>query len=137
MKHAPLGTLRLQKCQDETYPSLRVRCVTMPKNRTEPPDLDTQAGRLVWARSAAGYSSPRAAAKILRWKENSYKAHETGARGKLGIPPEKLELYAKTFKVDITWLAFGMGQPFDGVTDEQLNSYPVARETLSRRLKAV
>jgi hypothetical protein len=98
----------------------------MPKTRTEPPDLTTQAGRLVWARSAAGYPSARKAAELNRWVVNTYKSRETAMRrDKGGIPPDDLELYADRFKVDLTWLAFGIGRPFPQVTEEQLKSYPV------------
>lgn len=107
-----MGTVRPHSGQDETYPTVRVRSVPMPRVRTEPPDLDTQAGRLVWARAAAGYRSSRQAAQLNRWNENSYKAHETGERGKTGIPPDDLQKYSKAFQVDITWLAFGSGAPF-------------------------
>jgi hypothetical protein len=91
----------------------------MPRARKDPPDLSTQAGRLVWARAAAGYPSSRKAAELLRWNVNNYKAHETGERGKKGIPPDDLTKYAKAFKVDITWLAFGTGAPFPGAAKEQ------------------
>ena len=106
-----MGTVRPHNGQDETYPMFGVRFVAMPRSRSEPPDLTTQSGRLVWARSAANYPSSRAAARILRWNENTYKSHETGERGKRGIPPYDLEKYAKAFDVDLTWLAFGKGSP--------------------------
>jgi hypothetical protein len=97
----------------------------MPKTRAEPPDLDTQAGRLVWARSSAGFSSPRRVALFYRWNENTYKSRETSMRRANNIPPDELELYSRVFKVDILWLTFGRGKPFPEVTDEQLASYPV------------
>ena len=61
---------------------------------------------------------------ILRWNENNYKAHETGERGKKGIPPDELEKYAKAFGVDLMWLTFGRGKPFPSAPDE-LPPYPV------------
>lgn len=83
----------------------------MAKTATAPPDLSTQAGRLRWAREAAGFSSIRAAALAREWNENTYKSHEQGIRGADGIKPRHLEKYARAFKVDLTWLTFGTGTP--------------------------
>ena len=83
----------------------------MPKVATLPPDISTQAGRLRWAREAAGFTSIRAAAIAKGWNENTYKSHEQGIRGGDGIKPRHLEKYARAFKVDLTWLTYGTGTP--------------------------
>ena len=87
----------------------------MPRRRSDPADLSLQSGRLVWARSYARYPSSAVAASIQRWNEHNYKAHETGARGRKGIPPEDLLKYAKAFGVDLQWLAFGIGSPLPNI----------------------
>jgi hypothetical protein len=81
------------------------------KDALAPPDLRTQAGRVRWAREAAGFSSARAAAENFEWNENTYKSHEQGIRGKDGIKPRHLEKYARAFNVSPEWLAFGRGGP--------------------------
>ena len=102
----------------------------MPRQRREPPDLSTQAGRLVWARAAKGYPSARNAAQINRWNENTYKSRETAERRTSGIPPLELETYAKTFGVDLHWLAFGKGKPFPNAPEE-LPAYPMVTKRLA------
>jgi transcriptional regulator with XRE-family HTH domain len=89
----------------------------MAKTSLSPPDLQTQAGRIRWARENAGHSSPRAAAEALGWNENTYKSHEQGIRGKDGIKPRVLEKYARAFNVSPEWLAFGRGGPERQVED--------------------
>lgn len=92
----------------------------MPKVAAAPPDLQTQAGRLRWAREEAGYTSIRAAALAFGWNENTYKSHEQGIRGAEGIKTKHLNRYARGFKVSEAWLATGKGDPFkpDLTTDE-------------------
>lgn len=89
----------------------------MAKLATYPPDLNTQGGRLRWARERAGYSSPRAAAGALGWNENTYKSHELGIRGSEGIKPRHLQKYARAFQVDLTWLTYGTGTPTPKTAD--------------------
>lgn len=81
----------------------------MPKLSPTPPDLDTQAGRLAWARINAGYSSPREAAGAKGWNENTYKSHENGIRGSEGIKPKHLKKYARAYGVSEVWLTLGSG----------------------------
>lgn len=81
----------------------------MPKVASAPPDLNTQAGRLRFAREKAGFTSIRAAALRYEWNENTYKSHEQGIRGSDGIKPRHLQKYARAFGVDLTWLTYGTG----------------------------
>jgi hypothetical protein len=98
----------------------------MAKTALAPPDLRTQAGRVRWAREAAGFSSARAAAENFEWNENTYKSHEQGIRGKDGIKPRHLEKYARAFNVSPEWLAFGRGGP----GRQQEDPLEIARELL-------
>lgn len=92
----------------------------MPKVALSPPDLNTQAGRLRWARELAGYTSIRSAALAFGWNENTYKSHELGIRGAEGIKTKHLKKYARNFGISEAWLATGKGDPFkpDLTTDE-------------------
>lgn len=69
-------------------------------------DLDTPGARLAWARKQAGYDSPRAAARALRWNENTYKSHDNGVRG-YGV--EEAQVYGRAFNVSWIWLVSGEG----------------------------
>lgn len=60
--------------------------------------------RLKQAREAAGFSSGRQAAKALSVAPATYTSHENGERG---IPKDRLEQYARRFKVTPEWLMFG------------------------------
>lgn len=92
----------------------------MTKAALYPPDLQTQHGRLRWARENAGYTSIRAAAVSLGFNENTYKSHEQGIRQSEGLKTRHLEKYARAFKVSQAWLATGKGDPLrpDLSTDE-------------------
>lgn len=83
----------------------------MPKVAASPPDLQTQAGRLRWARERLGYTSIRQAAFAFGWNENTYKSHEQGIRGGEGLKEKHLKKYARAFKVALPWLAHGIGSP--------------------------
>lgn len=84
----------------------------MPKKALTPPDLNTQHGRLRWAREAQGYPSARIAAAMIRVNENTYKSHEGGLRRKGALPLDDAKSYAKKFGVDLAWLLTGQGSPF-------------------------
>lgn len=62
--------------------------------------------RLQWARTNAGYATPRDAAERFSWNYNTYKSHENGARG---LKKEAAERYAHSFKISISWLLTGEG----------------------------
>lgn len=61
------------------------------------------AERLRQAREAAGFSTPKEAAEALGVPYPTYYAHEKGSRG-FG---DLAEQYARRFKVNLSWLAFG------------------------------
>lgn len=65
-----------------------------------------RASRLKWAREKAGFESPRAAARALRWNENTYKARESGLRD---YDVEDAQIYGRAFNVSWIWLASGQG----------------------------
>jgi hypothetical protein len=92
----------------------------MPKVAAAPPDLNTQAGRLRWARELAGYTSIRSAAIAFGFNENTYKSHEQGIRGAEGLKQKHVKKYARAFRISEAWLATGKGDPFkpDLTTDE-------------------
>lgn len=92
----------------------------MPRVALSPPDLQTQHGRLRWARERAGYGSIRAAAIAFGFNENTYKSHEQGIRQAEGLKTKHLEKYARAFKVSQAWLATGTGDPIrpDLTTDQ-------------------
>lgn len=64
--------------------------------------------RLKQARIAAGFSSPRAAARRFGWKEETYKAHEVGRNG---FENDAGRLYATAFGVEFGWLMLGNKPP--------------------------
>lgn len=80
-------------------------------NLDDKPDLSNAAGRLEYARTLAGYSSPRAAAKAFGWNENTYKSHENGIRQAAGLKEEHARKYARAFNVSLAWLMTGRGEP--------------------------
>lgn len=73
-------------------------------------DLDTQGGRLAWARLRAGFKKPIDAARAMGVKEQTYYAHESTSRGLRTGPGQK---YARRFKVNFSWLMTGQGKPTD------------------------
>jgi hypothetical protein len=94
----------------------------MTKAALYPPDLQTQHGRLRWARERAGYTSIRAAATMLGFNENTYKSHEQGMRQGDGLKTKHVERYARAFKVSEAWLATGKGDPLrPDLSTEELN----------------
>ena len=70
-----------------------VRCNTMEKN-----------DRLKHSRIKAGFKTAASAATYLGIPYGTYSGHENGSRG---IRDDELQHYAKTFKVQLYWLAFG------------------------------
>lgn len=66
--------------------------------------METKADRLKQARKDAGYSSVRAACAAFGYHYPTYAGHENGARD---FDFESAERYAKTYKVDVTWLMSG------------------------------
>jgi phage repressor protein C with HTH and peptisase S24 domain len=103
----------------------------MARQATLPADLRTQAGRLRWAREAAGFESSRAAARQFEWNENTYKSHEQGIRQAEGLKQRHAEKYARAFKVNLAWLLTGRGDP---KAPEQLSQEEpaLARQLLAR-----
>lgn len=83
----------------------------MPRQPSEPADLRTQGGRLRWARERLHIPSIRAAAIKFGWNENTYKSHEQGTRGAEGVKTRHLEKYARAYRVSLSWLATGTGDP--------------------------
>lgn len=83
----------------------------MPRVALSPPDLNTQHGRLRWARERAGYTSIRSAALAFGFNENTYKSHEQGIRQAEGLKTKHLAKYARAFKISEAWLATGKGDP--------------------------
>ncbi len=83
-----------------------------------PADLTERADRLRHARERAGFSTARDAAARLGVNPNSYAQHENGNRG---IPKDKIEPYARAFKVDPGWLLTGRGLP----SPKQILSVPL------------
>jgi len=103
----------------------------MPRVALTPPDLNTQHGRLRWAREKSGCPSIRSAAVRHGWNENTYKSHEQGIRQAEGLKTKHLERYARAFKVSQAWLATGKGDPIrPDLTTEEL-------ELARRLLKAM
>jgi hypothetical protein len=99
----------------------------MSKSAPLPPDLNTIGGRLRWAREMRGYASARAAARMNRWSENTYKSHENGIRRKDNLPEDAAKKYAKAFNISRAWLLTGLGDPLkpdrpDDVSPEELNA---------------
>lgn len=70
-------------------------------------DLSTMHGRLASARDAAGFKSPRAAARARGWNENTYKAHEQ--RNKFG--EDEARRYGRAFGYNWLWLLHKTGEP--------------------------
>ena len=97
-----------------------VQSPAMSRVALAPPDLNTQHGRLRWARENAHFSSIRAAALAFGFNENTYKSHEQGIRQAEGLKTKHLERYARAFRVSQAWLATGKGDPLrpDLTTDE-------------------
>ncbi|MEA1674076.1 hypothetical protein [Nitrospirillum sp. BR 11163] len=78
-------------------------------DQAQEPDLSTPAGRLSYARAAAGYrnmSEFAIAHEVSGVKLNTYRAHEAGDRGLGRI----VGLYAQLLDVDESWLLFGTGR---------------------------
>lgn len=105
-----MGTYRTHHCQYHSYPGGMVRFGAMTDD-PHPGPASTVADRLKWARIRAGYSSPRNAATVLGWVENTYKSHENGIRGKDGLKAHHVKRYARGFKINEEWLATGKGAP--------------------------
>lgn len=66
------------------------------------------AARLKDARELAGYETGSDAARALGVPVGSYNCHENGSRGFKKAAALK---YAKAFKVDPSWLLYGLGNP--------------------------
>ena len=60
--------------------------------------------RLKEARTSAGFESARSAAEALSIPPSTYASHENGSRG---VKLDEIISYARRFRVDPTWLAFG------------------------------
>lgn len=71
-------------------------------------DMRTASERLKWARQKAGYASAAGAARAIGVSVPSYNHHENGTRG---FKQDRAARYAKFFKVDLSWLLTGQGQP--------------------------
>lgn len=103
----------------------------MGRSAETPPDLNTQNGRLRWAREARGYPSARLAARMLRLgNENTYKSTEAGLRKKNKLPLDEATKYARAFKIDLAWLLTGTGAPFP---DERKPTPPPAHVETRKR----
>lgn len=63
-----------------------------------------RAARLKRARIERGFKTARLAAEYIGIPYGTYSGHENGSRG---IKDSELLNYAKTFRVDLSWLAFG------------------------------
>lgn len=63
--------------------------------------------RLKWARQHAGFASASDAARSLGVSLTTYMGHENGSRGFAA----KAQRYARRYRVDLTWLMTGEGQP--------------------------
>lgn len=76
--------------------------------------VDTPSERLKLARMRAGYRDGKQAAVAHGWKYDTYKNHESGARG---LKRGQAEIYAKAFGVSVLWLLEGevAGAPLDPV----------------------
>lgn len=75
------------------------------------PDWSTQSTRLRWARMTAGFESARSAAAGRGWVVETYKTHENGTRLKKGLSEDDARKYARAFRVDLSWLMTGAGEP--------------------------
>lgn len=62
------------------------------------------ADRLMKARSDAGYTSAAEAVRAFGWTASTYYGHENG---RVKIPRDAANKYAKAFKVDPSWLLYG------------------------------
>ncbi len=98
----------------------------MSKSAPLPPDLNTIGGRLRWARELRGYASARAAARMNRWSENTYKSHESGTRRKDNLPEDAAKRYARAFKINRAWLLTGMGDPLKPDVPDDISSDELA-----------
>ena len=77
--------------------------------------LETQRERLIWARKRAGFNSARAAAIAMGMNEHTYRAYESGYRGEeRGLPKDLAERVARFFRVRLSWLLTGEGEPVRG-----------------------
>jgi phage repressor protein C with HTH and peptisase S24 domain len=81
----------------------------MPR-KAQPPDPSTQSGRLQIARERAGFADRVTAAAALGVPLPRYNSHESGSRGKKGMPIEAAQQYARRFKVPVDWLLTGNGE---------------------------
>lgn len=84
-----------------------VKDETNPEAEYGAAGMDKPNERLRQARLAAGYDSARAAARAFGWNEETYKAHESGARG-LRQPVAKR--YADALRITLAWLLLGEGE---------------------------
>ncbi|SPJ27648.1 hypothetical protein TRM7615_01138 [Falsiruegeria mediterranea M17] len=66
-------------------------------------DMDI-SNRLKQARMEAGFRSAQEAADRFGWTASTYAAHENGTRG---MKPDAIERYAKAFRSDPCFIAFG------------------------------
>lgn len=66
-----------------------------------------EAERLREARRAAGFGTAQEAAARFGWTYPTYAGHENGSRG---IRREALRIYARAFRVDLSWLMEGTGR---------------------------
>jgi hypothetical protein len=68
---------------------------------------ETMHDRLKSARAKAGFQSAEAAAKAFDWPISTYRGHENSSRG---ITFAKLDEYARAFRTEPSWLAYGISK---------------------------
>lgn len=99
--------------------------------------VDTPSERLKLARMRAGWSDGKKAAVAHGWKYDTYKNHESGARG---LKRSQAEVYAKAFGVSVGWLLTGevAGAPLDPVlTRVPIRVVPLMQHIDVQELKIV
>jgi SOS-response transcriptional repressor LexA len=99
--------------------------------------VDTPSDRLKLARMRAGYRDGKQAAVAHGWKYDTYKNHESGARG---LKRSQAEVYAKAFRVSVSWLLTGevAGAALDPVlTRVPIRVVPLMELISIEQLKAV
>lgn len=70
------------------------------------PEQELRAARLRMARGFAGIDDATTAAKRFGWGVSTYLSHENGSRG---IRPGVAKIYAKAYKISVSWLLTGEG----------------------------
>lgn len=99
--------------------------------------VDTPSERLKLARMRAGWADGKKAALAHGWKYDTYKNHESGARG---LKRSQAEIYAKAFDVSVSWLLTGevAGAALDPVlTRVPIRVVPLMELISIEELKAV